>query len=1197
VKSVRNSFGSLAIIGGLIASLNLGHAQTTARASQSSTAALDVPSALNQARALAAAEPLLEQSIPVTATGPSADRPSGTYWSLQNVLPPLPFDMFPELPVYVIDPTNRVFLVDDRSVDFTALRAQQAEQAQAGAMMNRMMGLAGGDFESAGAGASLPLYGSNDLWLEITGVSSGQVALNLHGGTNQVYAIWGTSDLLAGWNVETEVWPTNAEVMPFIVPTLERQNLFVRAQDWTGVDSDGDGIPDWWEWEQFGNLSQTGSGDADGDGVSNLQEYLNGTDPNQNINFTVRLGNQHFNTTNASGSYLVLNGVPSYEAVLAGTDDLDSAVWSNYDGIVHLPLGSTNGAYQVWLGLKGHAPNASPIWMGTTVYLDRAAPVLVITNPTNSVVAQPYLQLQGYSDKPLAAVSFDVTNALGVLTNQAGYVTQHTLDTNTLEFTSDYFQCYDILLTNGINTITLRATDPAGNLTTTNFTVTLDYASATNPVIKLYWPQDGTKIIGSSFNWRGWVDDATATVIAQIVDTNGVTNLVQGLVERDGKFWAQNLPLASGTNYLTLSVTNTAGLLSETNIMVVKSEVVLTINPVSGNLWLPTVQVTGAVSDTNCTVWVNGVPATITPYLNGTGYWIADNVPVGDGGTASFTATVYPPGEAPGSSGGGGTNPSSPGSADLDLDADKPPGLVLESAKWGHTEKIKADTDIGGWWEVDKIQGNYSRTSGGKLTTHTEAQDTNEVTYYSSDLTQTIAPDFSIIAEHFEDSDGNMDDTNYGGTISIAKEEGTLSVLNPYSTPITPRYESAPSEVKFMLHTGGKGRVGQQSVAVANAFAGERLARPYFGMDGPSIPSPQITISGLGKNLGSDGYAYGAVASGASVDMTLQAYVPKFSFEVGAGSFWPTVSANYHDLSQETPEFCVGQLVTFSPLWWPSYPPYTVLGDNYTHWHLPGKFVNKETNYSDSATCTTYVRDDALLSLWGANSDTSCWFVNKPGGMASVVINLHFSNGQYVSVAAMGKFDIVRPTIWLEPLSNDWQNHYYTITTNVVGLYALLKLGKNDGSGDGSMRFYIDINSKYGGAIGLTQLITANYSNPTYMFSHERCDGSEFYDGPNAVSARSDSGPSGFVAMNDGPQGYWLDPNIVSLSCRDFIRFQPSGGIYVTLGIATWDTVGVAHNLFGIWSIDSSSTATTGPDGPNNSDEFPVWKINQLGMH
>jgi hypothetical protein len=46
------------------------------------------------------------------------------------------------------------------------------------------------------------------------------------------------------------------------------------------VDSDGDGLPDDWEVARFGSLGQAGNGDADGDGVSNLNEYRAGTDPN-----------------------------------------------------------------------------------------------------------------------------------------------------------------------------------------------------------------------------------------------------------------------------------------------------------------------------------------------------------------------------------------------------------------------------------------------------------------------------------------------------------------------------------------------------------------------------------------------------------------------------------------------------------------------------------------------------------------------------------------------------------------------------------------------------------------------------------------------------------------------------------------------------------------------------------------------------
>jgi hypothetical protein len=36
--------------------------------------------------------------------------------------------------------------------------------------------------------------------------------------------------------------------------------------------------------------------------------------------------------------------------------------------------------------------------------------------------------------------------------------------------------------------------------------------------------------------------------------------------------------------------------------------------------------------------------------------------------------------------------------------------------------------------------------------------------------------------------------------------------------------------------------------------------------------------------------------------------------------------------------------------------------------------------------------------------------MNQPGGTASIGMNLQFSNGQYVKIAAMGNFTIYRPT-------------------------------------------------------------------------------------------------------------------------------------------------------------------------------------------
>lgn len=44
-------------------------------------------------------------------------------------------------------------------------------------------------------------------------------------------------------------------------------------------DTDGDSLPDSWEVQYFSNLSQSASGDPDGDGRNNLTEYLQGRDP------------------------------------------------------------------------------------------------------------------------------------------------------------------------------------------------------------------------------------------------------------------------------------------------------------------------------------------------------------------------------------------------------------------------------------------------------------------------------------------------------------------------------------------------------------------------------------------------------------------------------------------------------------------------------------------------------------------------------------------------------------------------------------------------------------------------------------------------------------------------------------------------------------------------------------------------------
>lgn len=46
-----------------------------------------------------------------------------------------------------------------------------------------------------------------------------------------------------------------------------------------GIDTDDDGMPDWWERRHFGGLGRDGTEDFDGDGLSDYEEWLLGTDP------------------------------------------------------------------------------------------------------------------------------------------------------------------------------------------------------------------------------------------------------------------------------------------------------------------------------------------------------------------------------------------------------------------------------------------------------------------------------------------------------------------------------------------------------------------------------------------------------------------------------------------------------------------------------------------------------------------------------------------------------------------------------------------------------------------------------------------------------------------------------------------------------------------------------------------------------
>jgi len=437
--------------------------------------------------------------------------------------------------------------------------------------------------------------------------------------------------------------------MPFIVSESGRTNLFIWAQDWTGVTENGNTTPDWWFWEYFGTTALSDT-NLDSQGNTLLSDYQNGVDPNL-IQFTIEMVNNYVNTTSASLQLDITAGTPSYYAVLVNDTNPADANWqpcTNSNLIVF--LGTTDGAYNVSIGLRGLPANATQTWQGQNIIKDTAPAELVITNLASFTGSRPFIDPAGYSTKALSGLTFAVTNANGTVAYDQGSVVDQDCNPADMNHTTNRFVCLDVALTLGTNHIGVNAVDWAGNVTTTNFSYIFDTnGDTTPPVIALTWPQDGMEVSGSSFTLRGTLDDDTATVSGQWTDTNGVTQTVSGLVERGGRFWLQNLSLNPGTNIITVTATDAAGNPASTNLTLVQSGVTLTMDPMDVNqLNQVYVDVSGEISDPTYDVWVNGVEVTNDYDTDGfTWYWLVDNVPVTAGGTANFDMTAYPPGYAP----------------------------------------------------------------------------------------------------------------------------------------------------------------------------------------------------------------------------------------------------------------------------------------------------------------------------------------------------------------------------------------------------------------------------------------------------------------------------------------------------------------------------------------------------------------------
>jgi hypothetical protein len=644
-----------------------------------------------------------------------------------------------------------------------------------------------------------------------------------------------------------------------------------------------------------------------------------------------------------------IGGWPSASMmILVNSTNTNSGTWIPFNAWPTVDLGTGGDGLRTvnfyFQGLGGLTSRVTKrIWLDTT------PPVLTITAPGSNTLNQPVLQLQGYANEDLYSISYDLNNANGSVSNQNVLVLNRGFDTNQWRLRTNSFQAFDIGLTPGNNTITLHAMDWAGNMTNVTTNYVLDYSNKTNaPVVTLYWPTNGSQIGGTSFTCRGSVDDPTVTLSAQITDASGDTNVVSGIVERNGNFWVENLPLAAGANTLTLTATDANNNVTNITSTVVQSSVILTIAPASDITCQTAVDVSGTINSTGYSVWVNGLETTaLNPCGDGVWSWTVQNVPVNGTGTAVFQAEAIATGGSC-TGGGGGTNsslqnPGNPFSAQCacvtEFCPDKQPVIVCTA--YHQQSTTVCDCPVGvpygvnfnyTWGEDwrrgiggDQFSTSWIVQNNGQIPTDDNGYYYGGFNWWSAQLDATgngtESNGWSWVDNNYTQNitTGSWLDGAYVGSYTYgeaAEYEGSSSVS--FSPP--PGYDDGDVSDYYMQSLGympgGKGvpvqYVVQFTCNASNAPSADWVHPAYYyagraNQSWTSIPYPHITMAG--GRLGADGYYYKVVPSGSEpIDIT-----PSFDGGPGANNTnvayaAATAAANipvYYNNSYE--QFTVGQ--------------------------------------------------------------------------------------------------------------------------------------------------------------------------------------------------------------------------------------------------------------------------------------------------
>jgi hypothetical protein len=912
--------------------------------------------------------------------------------------------------------------------------------------------------------------------------------------------------------------------------------------------------------------------------------------------FAVEFPSLYINYSTVTGRVV---GLPSVSlATLVNSTNFGSASWVMFSTNLTVNPGSGDGAREVWVGLRGFSGAAA--WRRTRLVLDTVALTLVITEPVGGTTSRPILQVKGYSPEPLSSLAWNLVNSATNVINEPGLVLSQWYDTNTFAVTTNWFQLFDLELALGANAVTVRATDLAGNSSVTTVGCVLDFGGDTTPpVITLHWPQHGEELAAETFDLRGQVDDPTA-----MVSVSGLTEApVAGLVERNGLFWVEGLPLAAGQNSLTLTATDAAGNSSAVGLTLVRGGTTIAINePAEEVLTSPTIDLSGTVSDNTHAVWVNGVRAALGGQdESGAWLWTAAAVPLNDRGTAIMQARAIPlscnDGEGTGRepfNGASMGNPTGPGAATGEIQRDKPARYYVETYQDDYSIHVVDEEPIPRdeyKVEVSRMRWTHGASGGGQRQWDGYLEPSE-----SGPNHQWWRETWGADKEWLPTVPGWHEQGNHLGYYDSWQTDPPdipLEVCNnAHVQPFTPNgsdiyVRGARSALK--LETGGKG--GSKRMNLFSFFChADRIRtprwRPPESMNNMPVKEgiPPNRLRLLGQRPGSDGYLYRVLPDNAEFDITPCANVDFYTYVVVPQKHRLRIFANGIPLAEDrvaiNANACVGQKVTFSPTFVPGIP-----GLNLAHyqWGFSGQFVNR-IGRGLPDTSETYYVDQSRLRQYAPSLWWTTGRFNYQHKAALVDVDLRFNNGQSSRVTGRGLLGVHRPQAWLKQI-NLYGTATFMIFENWVG-YSI-KIG--DMNQNQCMAFNCQAASDFAGDAEYTQIVSL--SSPSRSCQNA-LDAKEFYNDGARINKNLDpQGNVNTLELRDGPEsGSTSSPNYLVGSFATYFRFRPEAGspgdnIYVTLGILRWTIDGEAQA--DPWRLTRNIVIS--PSAFEDSSEFPSW--------